>query len=374
MKLLLISFVLCMFAPVWINDKPILGIDQQGNWHFPVFEISVVYQDTGKYAFAINPPVCYTPGKGDMANSGFKGPFHRQYVFDARGELTDIPVLKRHWFGTDLRGGDVLAYTVFGLRNSMVISILAIIISLVIASFLGFAGGWYSSEAFVIGRTQLLVILLWLLFAFHGLVNLYTLYDKYIFLLLITVCCALVMFRLRKIEHQKTVNVRIDFFSDRLSEIFVSIPRMVLLMVMVQFVDKSISSIALVIGLTGWVDLARLIRSETIRLKDQPFIDAAMMNGVSRRRLFLKHIFPNIWPSVMVVSMYAFSGNIIMESSMSFFGMGLPPESPSVGTMLSEARSYYEYWWLFIIPGFWLSMLIYALFTLPGRFGRPTIN
>ena len=369
-RFLLFSIVLSLMAPVIVNEKPLLIFDRDGGVHFPVFKSATV--DTSGFGdgFSLHALIPYSPGKSDYANAGFKGPFDQHFELDENGKLTPLPWYKHHWFGTDLRGSDILAYTVYGLRNSIGISLIAILISLVIASLIGFIGGWYVRDPLRVGVLEFLVIVFWMFLIFHGVLNIYSQGDKWLYLAIVTLICYCALQLTRRFAMKPLMNIRFDVFSDRLGELFIAVPRMIFLMVFVQYADRSILSLAVVIGITGWVDLARLIRAETIRLREQSFIEAATVAGIGMKRMFLRHVLPNIWPSVMVVSMYSFSSNIMIESSLSFFGLGLPPDQPSIGTILSEARSYYEYWWMFLLPGIWLSVIIYALFTLPGRLNK----
>ncbi len=369
-RFLLLTFFICVAAPLLMNHQPLLVKDVHGDFFFPALGGSEFEMGHVKPVLVIHAPIPYSPVKSDLMNAGFVSPFDPQYELTDTGERIPVSWYKRHWFGTDLRGGDVLSYSVFGLRNSFFISFLALLISLIIGALLGFVSGWRLNNPLKIGWGTGLVILLWCVFTIHGVLNIYSVSDRVVFLSIVTMVAAGLMYSLQFLKRKYVLSVRFDFLSDRVSEIFIAIPRMILLMVLVQYFGKSIFAMALIIGVTGWIDLARLIRSETVRLREQTYVEAAKMTGQGVLRLFIFHILPNIWPSVMVVAMYGFSSNIIMESSLSFLGMGLPPDQPSIGTLLSEAKSYYEYWWLFVFPGLWLSMVIYALFTIPARIGK----
>jgi peptide/nickel transport system permease protein len=282
-----------------------------------------------------------------------------------------VQLRQRHWLGTDLRGSDVLADMIFAMRNSLLISVIATFISFVIGSFMGVAAGWNTDAGgFQVKESEFILILIFAFLIFFSVSELASIKEKCLFLAF-TFSGVYFAFKIVKRLQLKWrvkafyIKIPAGFLIDRLSELFLAIPRLLMLIVVIQFLPRSIPTLAFAIGITSWVDVSRLIKAEVIILKQQSFVEAAGMTGMKKLRLFLKHLLPNIWPSVMVVLMYCFSGNILMDASLSFLGFGLPADTLSIGGMLATARTYYEAWWMFLFPGIWISLLIYAVFTLP---------
>ncbi len=108
----------------------------------------------------------------------------------------------------------------------------------------------------------------------------------------------------------------------------------------------------LALVLTGWVPYARLTRAELLSMREQQFVQAGQAMGASALRVMLRHILPNVAPTLMVVATFSFAQMIIQESALSFLGLGIQPPQPSWGVMLSDARSYLmTAWWAGVFPG-----------------------
>jgi len=368
-KVVVITILSSLLAPILCNERPLFCYDSSGKWCFPAFELNeqekfIEHSDCKYSMYALIP---YSPGRSDLANADFKSPFsvqtsNRTYL----GQLR-----QRHWLGTDLRGSDVLADMIFAMRNSLLISVIATFISFVIGSFMGVAAGWNTDAGgFQVKESEFILILIFAFLIFFSVSELASIKEKCLFLAF-TFSGVYFAFKIVKRLQLKWrvkafyIKIPAGFLIDRLSELFLAIPRLLMLIVVIQFLPRSIPTLAFAIGITSWVDVSRLIKAEVIILKQQSFVEAAGMTGMKKLRLFLKHLLPNIWPSVMVVLMYCFSGNILMDASLSFLGFGLPADTMSIGGMLATARTYYEAWWMFLFPGIWISLLIYAVFTLP---------
>ncbi len=106
------------------------------------------------------------------------------------------------------------------------------------------------------------------------------------------------------------------------------------------------------LALTGWVPYARVTRAELLSLREQPFVLAGRALGASPARMMVRHILPNVAPTLIVVGTFSFAQMIILESALSFLGLGIQPPHPSWGGMLSDARSYLvTAWWAGVFPG-----------------------
>ncbi|HIJ60355.1 MAG TPA: ABC transporter permease, partial [Nitrospirae bacterium] len=124
--------------------------------------------------------------------------------------------------------------------------------------------------------------------------------------------------------------------------------------------EPSISIIMIVIGITGWMDVARLVRAEFLTLKERDFVSSAKIVGMSDRRIIFKHILPNALSPVFVSAAFGIAGAILVESGLSFLGLGVQPPEPSWGNILTSGKDNITVaWWLSLFPG--LAILITVL-------------
>jgi peptide/nickel transport system permease protein len=108
----------------------------------------------------------------------------------------------------------------------------------------------------------------------------------------------------------------------------------------------------MVLGVTSWVQYARIARAEVLVLKDREFVQAARALGASTLRILGRHLLPNVISSVVVISSLQVAKMILFESSLSFLGLGVPPSIPTWGGMISDGRDYVSYaWWVAAVPG-----------------------
>lgn len=211
-----------------------------------------------------------------------------------------------HLLGTDNQGRDVLAYLVNGSRSSLFVGLTATIISMVLGTLIGIIAG-YSGK--------------W-----------------------------------------------IDTLLMRVTDFFLVLPWLPFCMVLAAILGNNVWNIILVIGLTGWAGTARIIRAQTLSVKEQQYVERAQSIGAKNGYIMLKHIFPNVFPLVFSEGILTVSGAILTETALAFLGLG-DPTNPSWGTMLNDA---YETgamtmgaWWYFITPG--VCVILVALgFTLMG--------
>lgn len=158
----------------------------------------------------------------------------------------------------------------------------------------------------------------------------------------------------------------VDFGIMRVIEIVMSVPALLLILTVIAFVPPSIFNIMIVIGLTRWTSIARLMRGEFIRLGDQEFVLAARALGVSNTRIIFRHILPNGMAPILVSVSFGIAAAILIESALSFLGFGITIPFPSWGGLLSDARetvSSAGRWWIIWCPGvmIFLSIVVYNL-------------
>lgn len=205
--------------------------------------------------------------------------------------------------GTDNLGHDILSRLIYGARVSMIIGVLSVILAGVIGTAFGLLAGYYGGI--------------------------------------------------------------LDSVIMRVTDAFHSIPRMLLAMVAVTLMRAGIGTLVLVIGITGWITYARLIRSEVLVLKEREFVKAAVTIGTPDYKIICYHILPNVFSSFIVVSTLAVATSIIAETSLSFLGLGIQPPDISWGGMLSAGRNYLATnWWVATMPGITLTMTVLGIMFL----------
>jgi peptide/nickel transport system permease protein len=125
-----------------------------------------------------------------------------------------------------------------------------------------------------------------------------------------------------------------------LTDAFLAVPIFFITLTVLTLFGSTLPNIILVIGLTGWMIVARVVRSEVLRIKHHEYVLAAAALGASRRRIFVRHILPQAFPSVVVASALGLAWAILVETSLSYLGLGVQPPDPSWGNMLANAQQY----------------------------------
>jgi peptide/nickel transport system permease protein len=145
---------------------------------------------------------------------------------------------------------------------------------------------------------------------------------------------------------------RVDLAIMKLTEIFLTIPFVLLALVVMALFGQGLGILIAVICLNRWIHYARVIRNEVLSLREREFVAGARALGVSNLRIMLRHILPNTVASLSVVTTFSLATIILIEASLSFLGMGVPPRIATWGSMLNEARPYlFPTWWTSMFPG-----------------------
>jgi peptide/nickel transport system permease protein len=151
----------------------------------------------------------------------------------------------------------------------------------------------------------------------------------------------------------------VDTVISRLIDILMALPQLALLLVISGFITIQPIHLALVMSLLGWMGVARLVRSEVLRLREMEFVQAAQVIGVPPGRIVLRHILPNVLAPVTVAATLAVAYTILAESALSYLGFGVHPPTPTWGNMLQGAQRYMRTApWLAIIPGIFIALTV----------------
>ncbi|MFD1414298.1 ABC transporter permease [Oceanobacillus jeddahense] len=160
----------------------------------------------------------------------------------------------------------------------------------------------------------------------------------------------------------------IDQLFMRIADIQLAFPTILLALAIIAVVGGSLSNLIIILGVTGWVPYARVVRSEVYSLRTNDFVTAAKTIGVRDKRILYKHILPNILAPVTTIATFQVASAIIAESSLSFLGLGVPVNTPSWGNILSEGQLYMESsWWISVFPGLCIVLVVLSINILGDR-------
>ncbi len=153
----------------------------------------------------------------------------------------------------------------------------------------------------------------------------------------------------------------VDNIIMRLTDLLLAFPIFILLITMVAIYGSSIRLLILFLGLAAWPLTARTIRAEVLSLKHRDYIDAARVNGASTARILVRHVLPGVLSIIMVAATLRVATVILVESGLSYFGLGVTPPTPTWGNMAAEGRLYLETaWWITAFPGMLVVITVLA--------------
>ncbi len=176
------------------------------------------------------------------------------------------------------------------------------------------------------------------------------------------------------------VGVTAGFFrgkSDKLIviliDLFLTFPTFFLLLALISYMSASVWVLIFIISITGWMGMARLIRSESFAIGNKPFIKVLLLGNVSRFKIILKYFTPLLAPIFFISFTFGVGGAILAESGLSFLGIGIMPPQISWGSVLSEGKSVVDIaWWLSFFPGLMIFLVIFCLVNISDFLQRYT--
>ena len=229
------------------------------------------------------------------------GPFISPYTYDAQ-DLNQYakPPSAQHWFGTDKLGRDQLTRIMYGGRISLAVGICATMVSLTIGVLWGAVAGYAGGK--------------------------------------------------------------LDTVMMRIVDILYALPFTIFVILLMVFFGRNIILLFAAIGAVEWLTMARIVRGQVMSLRKMEFIEAAIALGLSRRRIILRHMIPNVLGPVMVYTTLTIPAVMLLEAFLSFLGLGVQPPMSSWGSMIKDgAEVMEEFWWMLILPGLFLSLTLFSL-------------
>jgi peptide/nickel transport system permease protein len=201
-----------------------------------------------------------------------------------------LPPSAAHWFGTDALGRDVLSRTIAGSRVSIVVGVLSVALALSIGVPLGIASALSSGW---IGDAIM-----------------------------------------------------------RATDLFLAMPSVLIALAIAATVGSSLTNVILLVGFIYWAPFARMVRGEALSIRERDFIQSAYAIGCGQARMLYVHMLPNLANPIIVLASLQIAAAILLESTLSFLGVGVPPPTPTWGTMVSDGRPYVQLaWWAVTVPG-----------------------
>ena len=151
---------------------------------------------------------------------------------------------------------------------------------------------------------------------------------------------------------------------DGVTDAILAIPALLIIVAFVAAVGPSLTSVLIVIGLLGWPGIARLIRGQVLQLREAEFVTASRVIGMSELRILTRHLIPHSFGPLSVAATFGVSSAILLESAISFLGLGVQPPAASLGTMINEARSpsvLQQYPWMWVPPGVLIALIVLSV-------------
>jgi len=226
-----------------------------------------------------------------ILTAGILAPAVAPYSYSSQSLLLRLkPPTASHWLGTDGFGRDILTRVVWGARVSLEIGFLATGLAILVGTAVGGAAGYFGGA--------------------------------------------------------------VDTAIMRVADVFMSVPALFLILVVVALFGASLLNTALVVGLVTWAPVARIVRGECLTLRARDFVEAARALGASHGRILARHVLVNALPAIIVQGTLLLGQTILIESGLSYLGLGVQPPTPSWGNMVVEGRQFLaSAWWVSTFPG-----------------------
>lgn len=389
-RIFLLFVGVAILATFLANDKPLI-CKYKGHWLFPAFSLKnqlITGNETINYNMAqewkrlqtelcIFPPCSYSPNTIDADNAPRKSPFDKQTMTLQNGKSIALPLKFRHWLGTTQNGNDVLSCLIHGTKISLSVGILSMLVAGLLGIFLGASSGYFQNNTLRIGYIQVLFLFISLFFNYFlcFIIRAEKLTDGFqsggiwlMYQILFTIYLIIqntVLFLWlgkwidKKLHCDNRLNFPIDTMVLRIIEILSSIPTLLLIISISAITKPSFSLLIMMIGFLSWTGIARITRAEYLKAKQLDYVTSCKAMGMGYCRIITRHILPNVLPLILVQIVFGLADAVLIESSLSFIGVGVPLDTITWGSLLNEARDHFSAWWLVVFPGLCMFTLIF---------------
>jgi len=299
----MVLFILSLCAEILSNDKPIL-VYYQDAFYFPIIKSYPETAFGGDFETEADYNDAYLKDRlTQPGNWVWYAP--NRYSYDTINFVTEhpnpAPPSTQNFLGTDDRGRDVLARLIYGFRLSVLFALALTVVATAIGIIAGALQGYLGG--------------------------------------------------------------RFDLFSQRVIEVWGSMPELYLLIIFSSIFQPSVLLLIVLLALFGWMGLADYVRAEFLRGRNMDYVKAARALGVSNRAIMLRHLLPNSMVSVITFLPFRISGSILALTSLDFLGLGVPPTTPSLGELLPQGKDNIDAWWLSMTTfGVLVSTLVLLIF------------
>jgi len=362
---LMLMAVLLICKPLLIGNKPLL-CKYENEWYFLMLAEkpgsgSLLAQDLSAkaqgdyrqlyYGFSWWPMILKDPAWLDPGKA-WQGPFTR----DSRNQLCI--------FGTYELGRDVLAGCLTGFYNSMCLALLSMLWSLLFGLILSSSAVYQSARASkisVISALSAFLLVAWTVVVIMSAIEIRITRPEYYWITIAVGLCAATLIYLAS-GWGPRIKWPIDRFNLAYIEIMKSIPALIFLLILIQmFPRPNPLTLSLIIAFLYLPVIMKYARAFTQRMVTEPFLDAIMLSGASHGRIFWRHLFPRLLWDMVPVAAFGLSNIILLETSLSFLGLGFSLERVSLGSILHSARLYPSAWWVVVFPGAMVFWMVYTL-------------
>ncbi|GAA4005890.1 hypothetical protein GCM10022408_17060 [Hymenobacter fastidiosus] len=270
--------------------------------------------------------------------------------------ITAAPFTHPHWLGTDPLGRDLLAGLLFGARTTLLISLPAALLATLLGALVGSIAGFWGNYELRLSLNYTLAAL-----GVLGFCAVVRGPSPVLFSAASAVATGLILLAAltTRFGYHRTFPVPFDKALLGLIALLTSTPLLILVLALAALSTASLSGLLLVLTLTYWPGAARLVRAEVLRIRALPYIESSRVLGLPALRILWHHIRPNYWHTLRATFPLSVATLIGLETTLSFLGVGLPPETASWGRILASVRLAPTAWWLILWPT--LAILITTL-------------
>lgn len=361
---LFILMVIAVLAPLIANDLP-LKVREGGHTYYPAWAVYFGSQESKEVV---------TPSGREAVNYtryNWKNQDWDEIVMpwipfapdelDTRSSALVSPGTNGHLLGTDRIGRDVLSGIIHGSRISLTIGWIAMGIAAVIGVLLGLISGFLGNASWSLPGASfwsfwLLIPLGWF---YAGIIKWPLPFMHPVVFLGIPLGGAWLIGKIPFFK-KRPILVPVDSIITRVTEILTSLPRLLIIITIASITSRSIWMVMVIIGLTSWTHIARYTRAEVLRIRGLEYISAAEAAGFKKGHIILRHTLPNALAPVWVNLAFGIASAILIESGLSFLGIGVPVETVTWGSMLNLGRLNFEAWWLVVFPGMAIFITVTA--------------